>query len=129
MDQEIASATNKVFVQKKATALVQIMNTNENMPRNITAIPHHSPLAAIPPTFNKAISNAGHKVDQKVINVEQYESWEMFTVHAVPVVSNMHSGTEGLQKMRNEIHDENEGVVISIQLRWMVNPRRIRDRI
>jgi len=36
--------------------------------------------------------------------------------------------TEGLQKMREVIHAENEGVAIPAPVRWLSNPRIIRER-
>jgi len=41
----------------------------------------------------------------------------------------MGKGTEGLQKMREELEAENEGIVIPTQLRWLANPRTIRERM
>jgi hypothetical protein len=40
----------------------------------------------------------------------------------------MGNNTEGLQKMRQEFEPENEGIAIPTQVRWLANPRTIRER-
>jgi hypothetical protein len=40
----------------------------------------------------------------------------------------MGKGTEGLQKMRDEIHAEKEGVMVPVQVRWLVSPHSIKER-
>jgi hypothetical protein len=40
----------------------------------------------------------------------------------------MGKGTEGLKKMGDKIHVEDEGVEIHVQVRWLANPYSIRDR-
>jgi hypothetical protein len=40
----------------------------------------------------------------------------------------MGKGTEGLQKMMEEIQAETKGVTIPAQVRWLSNPRTIKER-
>jgi len=40
----------------------------------------------------------------------------------------MGKGTEGLQKMREEFEAENEGIKVPTKVRWLPNPRTIRER-
>jgi len=40
----------------------------------------------------------------------------------------MGKGTEGLKKMWEEIRAEKEGVAIPAQVRWLSNPRILRER-
>jgi len=35
---------------------------------------------------------------------------------------------DGLQKMRDEIHAENEGLMFPVQVRWVASPHRIKAR-
>jgi hypothetical protein len=53
---------------------------------------------------------------------------EKLKIHTVPLVRYMGKGTEGLQKMTEEIQAENEGVTIPAQVRWLLNPRTIKER-
>jgi hypothetical protein len=40
----------------------------------------------------------------------------------------MGKGTWGVQKVWDEIHAENEGMVIPIKVQWLANPDSIRER-
>jgi hypothetical protein len=128
MDKEIASAINRVLFHEKARAHIQIMNAKWNPNGAITAIIHKNAMAAMAQTFREVIINAAPTVDKGVIDVEENESLERLKFHAVPLVRYMGKGTEGLQKMQGEIHAENEGVVIPVQVRWLAPLHSIRDR-
>ena len=67
-------------------------------------------------------------MDKGIIDVEGNESWERLKIHTVPLVRYMGKGTEGLQKMKEEIQAGNDGVAIPAQVRWLSNPRIIRER-
>jgi hypothetical protein len=62
------------------------------------------------------------------MDLEGNESWERLTIHTVPLVRYIGKGTKALQKMREEIHAENEVVMIPAQVRWLSNPRTIKER-
>jgi hypothetical protein len=104
------------------------MNAKENAKGAITAITLQDPTAAMALTYGEAIINAARTVDEVVMDVEEDESWERLKVHAVPLVRYMGKGTEGLEKMGDKIHVEDEGVEIPVQVRWLANPHSIRDR-
>jgi len=74
------------------------------------------------------IITVARTVGKGVINVEENASWEKFKINAVPLVRCMREGTEGLKKMREEIEAENEGFAIATPVRWLENPRTIRER-
>jgi hypothetical protein len=63
-----------------------------------------------------------------VIDVEVNDSWERLKIHTLPLVKDKGKGTEGLQKMRDEIHTENEGVTVPVQVRWLASPHSINER-
>jgi hypothetical protein len=83
--------------------------------------------AAMALTYREVIINAARTVDKGVIDVEENESRDMLKVHAVPLVRYIGKDTEGLPKMREEIHAEYEGVVIPLQVRWLANHHSIMD--
>jgi len=128
MYQEIVSAIKRAVFHKKAPAHIRIMNALGNAKGAITAITHQNAMVAMALTYRDVIINVARTVDKGVIDVEEYESWERLKVHAVPLVRYMGKGREGLQKMRDEIHAENEGVAIPVQMGWLANPHSIRDR-
>jgi len=73
------------------------------------------------------IITAARTVDNGVVDVEENESWERLKIHAVHLIWYMGKGTEGLQKMREQFEAENKAIVIPTQVRWLANPRTIRE--
>jgi len=67
-------------------------------------------------------------VDEGVIDVEENVSREWVVIHALPLVRYMGKGTEGLQKMWDEIHAENEGVTVLVQVWGLASPYSIKGR-
>jgi len=128
MDREVASAINRALFHQKALAHIRIMNAKRNARGTITAITHQNPTAAMALIYRDVIITARRTVDKEVIDEEENESWERLKIHAVPLVRYMGKGTEGLQKMREEFEPENEGIKIPTQVRWLANPRIIRER-
>jgi len=128
MDQQIASAINRALFHQKPPAHITIMNAKRNAKGAITAITHPNATAEMALQYRDIIITAARTVDNGVVDVEENESWERPKIHAVPLVRYMGKGTDGLQKMREELEAENEGIVISTQVRWLANPRTIRER-
>jgi len=129
MDEEIASAVNRALCQQLALAHGRIMNARRNAKGTIiTAITHQNATAEIALRYRDMIIMAARSVDKGIIDVQGNESWERLEIHTVPLVRYIGEGTEGLQKMREEIQADNEGVAIPAQVRWLSNPRIIRER-
>ena len=99
------------------------MNARRNARGTITAISHRNATAKMALLYRDIIIKGTRSVDKRIIDVERNESWERLKIHSVLLVRFMGKGTEGLQKMREEIQAENEGVVIPAQVRWLSNPR------
>jgi len=128
MDQEIASAIKRSLFHQMPPAHVRIMNAKIHPKGTITAITLRNATAAMALVYRDLIITAARTVDKGVINVEGNISWERRKIHTVPLVRYMGNGMEGLQMMRDEIHDENNGVMIPVQVRWLANPHSIRER-
>jgi hypothetical protein len=71
---------------------------------------------------------AARTVDSGVVDVEANKTCERLKIHAVPLVRYMGKATEGLQKIREVLEAENEGVAIPTQVRWVANDRTVRER-
>jgi hypothetical protein len=128
MDQEIASAINRALFHQKAPAHVRIMNAKRNARGTIMAVTYQNAMAAMALMYRDVIITVARTVAKGVIDVEENDSRERLKIHAVPLVRYMGKGTEGLQEMREEFEAENEGIAITTQVRWLANPRTIRER-
>jgi len=114
--------------QQEAPAHVRIMNARRNAKGTITAIMHQTATANMALLYRAIIIKAARSVDKGIIDVEGNESWKRLKIHTVPLVRYMGKGTDGLQKMKEEIQAENEAVAIPAEVRWLSNPRIIRER-
>jgi len=127
MDQEIVSAINRARFHQQAPGHIRIINARRNARGAIAAITHQNATAEVTLRYCDIIITAARTVDNGVVDGEENETWERLKIHAVPLVRYMRTGTEGLQKMREEFEAENEGIAIPTQVRWLVNPRTIRQ--
>jgi hypothetical protein len=75
MDQEIASAINRVLFHQKAPAPIRIMIAKRNVSGMITAITQQNATAVMALIYRDVIITAAHTVDKGVIDVEDNESW------------------------------------------------------
>jgi len=128
MDQEIASAMNRGLFHQEAPADISIRNAWRNMKGAITSITSQNATVEMAMRYCNIIITAARTVDKAVMDVEENETWERLKIHAVPLMWYMGIGTEGLQKMQEEFEVEKEGIVIPTQVRWLENPRTIREQ-
>jgi hypothetical protein len=67
-------------------------------------------------------------VDKGVMDVKENTLWDTLQIDTVRLIRYMGKGTECLQKMREEIAAENEGILMPTQVWWLANPRIISER-
>jgi len=128
MDHEIASAKNRALFHQKAPAHVRIMNAKWNARAAITAITHPNATAEMAIGYRDIIITAARTVARGVADVEEIKTWERLMIHEVALVRYMGKGTEGLQKLREEFEQEDEGIAIPTMVQWLAKPRSIRER-
>jgi len=128
MDKDIASALNIALFHQEAPAHIRIMNARRNARGAITAIMHQNATAEMALRYHDMIITATQTVQKGVVDVQENQSWEWLMIHAVPLVRYMRKGTEGLQTMLEESEAENDGVMITTQVRWLANSCAIRER-
>jgi len=128
MDQDIASAINRAVFHQKAPAHIWVMNTKSNDLGTMTANTHPNANVVMALISRDLIITAVPTVDERVIDVQENESWERLKVHAVPLVTYMGNATEGLQTMRYEMHTQNEEVTVTGQVRWLASLHSIDER-
>ena len=128
IDEEIASAVNRALFHQQAPAHVRIINARRNAKGTITAMTHQNATAEMAVLCRDIITKAARSVDKGFIDVEGNESLERLKIHTVLQVRYMGKGTEGLQEMREVIQAANKVVAVPAQVRWLSNPRIIRER-
>jgi hypothetical protein len=128
MDQEIAAAINSELFHQKAPAHLLTLNAKRNARGTITSITDQNASAAMALIYHNIIIAATRRVDKGVMDIEENEASERLKIHAVPLVRYIGKETEGLKKIRDEIHTENDGVSVPVQVRWLASPHSINER-
>jgi len=108
MDEDIASAVNPALFQQQAPAHGQVMNARRNEKGTITAITNPNATEEMALLYRDIIIKAARSVDKGIINMEGNKSWERLKIHTVRLLRYMGKGSEGLQKLSEEIQAENE---------------------
>jgi hypothetical protein len=103
-------------IQRNDRGTLTLVTTPQVSAKTIVAHYHEVLIAAIT------------SVDRDAVDVRAHEAWTTLKIHAIPLRRFMGRGTEGIQKLRAEIEAENPGVVIPRAVRWLGNPRRIKER-
>ena len=78
--------------------------------------------------YRNTILGAGLTVDPTVVDISANETWRRVKIHGVPLNRYLGKGTHGLEKLREEIEAENEGVEIPMQIRWLGRVPDIKQR-
>jgi len=124
----MVSAINRARFHQNAPAHIRIMNARRNANGVITSIAHPNATAEMALQIRDITIMAARTVDKGVVDIQENESWSRLKIHAVPLVWYMWKGTVVLKKMRKEFDAETAGIVIPTQVRWLVNPRTIREK-
>jgi len=127
VDQEIASAINRAHFHQQAPAQIRIINARRNAKGAIMAITHQNATAEMALRYCEIIITAVRTVNNGVVDVEEDESCKRVKMHAVCLVQYMGQRTEGLSKMLEESEPENDSITIPTQVRWLENPRTMRE--
>ena len=80
--------------------------------------------------YKDIVITAARTVDLGVVDVEVNEVWKRLKVHGIPLARYMGEGTNGTQRLREDIEAENArvGVAIPLAVRWLGKLSEIRER-
>ena len=79
--------------------------------------------------YRDTIIRAVRTVDPGIVNITSNETWKWVKIHGVTLFLYMGKGTNGLNKLREEIEAENEGVEIPMEMRWLGRVPTIQERV
>jgi hypothetical protein len=127
-DLEIVSEVNRALWARQVPAHIRMTGISTNMRGSITALARENASADMLIAFRKIIVIAARKVDQGIIDIEKNETWERVKMHRVNFDQYMAKRSGGLEKLREEIHAENEGVIIPMAIRWMGRVADIKEK-
>jgi hypothetical protein len=78
--------------------------------------------------YEAVIIKVAHIVDRGIICFKENEVWQRLKLHGLPLNRYVGRGTNGLQKLQQEIQAENAGVTIPIATRWLGRVPQLKER-
>ena len=64
------------------------------------------------------VLRAARTVDMRITSLDPFEKWGWVKIHGVSLLGYMEKGSGGLQKLREELESENEGIQVPSTARW-----------
>ena len=114
---DVMSAVNWALHQEGAPIHVRMYQLRKNARGTLAGL--STPLAPIKQLllFRDTVICAAHTVEPAVIDITVNETWRRVKIHGVSLNRYLERGTHGLEKLREEIMAENEGVEVPMQIR------------
>lgn len=69
--------------------------------------------------YKDNIIGATRRVDPTVIDLVTNETWQRIKLHGVPLARYLTVSSAGLDKLRDELESENDGLKIPLTIRWL----------
>jgi hypothetical protein len=74
----------------------------------------------------EVVIKEARKVDAGIVDIETNELWERLKMHGVSFDRYLGKNTGGdLEKLRQELQAENEGVVFPLAINWISEPKDV----
>jgi hypothetical protein len=116
LDQEIVSGINRALSHQQAPAHIKLIPARRKGKSTITAITHQNRTEQMDIQCQDNNMTGVGNLEERLLDVQEHETWDSLKIHEVPLVHYMGKGTEGLQKRREEFEAENKGVAIPTQV-------------
>jgi hypothetical protein len=79
--------------------------------------------------YREIVIKAERKVDPGIVHIEMNELWERVKIHGVNFDRYLGRKTGGqLEKLRQELQAENEGVVLPLGISWIGGPNDVQKK-
>ena len=125
---DIMSAVNRALHQEDVPTHIRMFQLRRNAKGTIAGL--STPFAPIEQLLGArdTVIRAARTVDLSIVDITANETWHRVKIHGVPLNRYLGKGTHGLEKLREELEAENEGLEIPMQIRWLGRVPVIRER-
>ena len=126
---DVMSAVNRALHQEGAPIYVRMYQLRKNARGTLAGL--STPSAPIEQLllFRDTVIRAARTVEPAVVDITANETWRRVKIHGVSLNRYLGRGTHGLEKLREEIVAENEGVEVPMQIRWLGRVPDIKERV
>jgi len=119
-DLDISSEVNRALFEAKVPHFVRIQGVTKNTRGCLSTITTPAATAEMLIRYREIVLKAARKVDAGIVDIETNELWERVKMHGVNFDRYMGKKTGGgLEKLRQELQAENEGVVLPLAINWI----------
>ena len=101
--EDIHSAVNRALHREKVPHFVRIQEIRRNGKFTVTGVTTPTASARMLMSYKDIVVTAARTVDIGVVDVEVNEVWKRLKVHGIPLARYMGEGTNGTERLREEI--------------------------
>jgi len=128
-DLDISSEVNRARFEAKVPHLVGIQGVTKNTRGYLSTITTPAGTAEMLIWYREIVIKATRKVDAGIVDIETNELWERVKMHGVNFDRYLGKKTGGgLEKLRQELQAENEGVVLPLAINWIGGPKEVQKK-
>jgi len=128
-DLDISSEVNRALFEAKVPHFVRIQGVTKNTRGCLSTITTPTSTAEKLIRYREIVIKAARKVDAGIVDIETNELWERVKMHGVNFDRYLGKKTGGgLEKLRQELQAENEGVVLPLAINWIGGPKDVQKK-
>jgi hypothetical protein len=128
-DLEISSEVNRELFEVKVPHFVHIQGVTRNTRGCLSTITTPGATADMLIKYREIVLKAAREIDAGVVDIETNEIWERVKMHGVNFDRYLGKKTGGgLEKLRQELQAENEGVVLPLAISCIGGPKDVQKK-
>jgi len=128
-DLDISSEVNRALFEAKVPHFVRIQGVTKNTRGCLSTITTPAATAEMLIRYREIVIKAARKMDAGIVDIETNELWEKVKMHGVNFDRYMGKKTGGgLEKLRQELQAENEGVVLPLAINCIGRPKDVQKK-
>jgi hypothetical protein len=126
--EDYQSEINRVLLKAGAPHWIRVREAKRNDKGTITGMTTEMCTVDNLRKYEAVIIKEAHIVGRGIIGFKENEAWQRLKIHGVPLNRYVGRGTNGLEKLREEIQAENAGVTIPMAARWLGRVPQLKER-
>jgi len=128
-DLDNSSEVNRALCEAKVPHCVRIQGVTKNARGCLSTIMTPAATAEMLIRYREIVINTARKVDAGIVDIETNELWGRVKMHGVNFDRYLGKKTGGgLEKLRQELQAENEGVVLPLAINWIGGPQDVQKK-
>jgi len=125
-DLDISSEVNRALFEAKVPHFVRIQGVTKNTRGSLSTITTPGATTEMLIRYREIVIKVARKVDAGIVDIETSELWERVKMHGINFDRYLGKKTGGgLEKLRQELQAENEGVVLPLAISWIGGPKDV----